>query len=223
MKMLRPLALIVLLELGFTPLVSAAPITVTFTGDIVSVLSVLNPPLDETMTFTGSFTYDSSTVPRAGATFNSAEFDAVSNVNFSIGGGVYSASMNGVSLPEIEIENNDAALGDIFTLISDGLTGTGVPGYSLLQFNLRLSDSTAAALGDAQNLPGALSLASFDSTLFILDFQDDTDPGVGIGAIYGPLTSLTTSPTVVPEPASLFLLGLGLLAVAGVRRYRHHR
>jgi hypothetical protein len=72
---------------------------------------------------------------------------------------------------------------------------------------------------DALTLPGTLDLASFSSVLFALEFSN----GNGTQVVKGALTSLlppSSSPTPVPEPCTLALLGAGLIGVAGRRRRR---
>ena len=193
---------------GLTTPVQAVPITFNFTGTVTGVDSSLSPTFSTGQTLTGSYTFESTTPPRAGSDSSFAVYDALTAVNFSIGS--YSASST--AAPEIQIDNAPGAPNDRYGLVSrasDGLTGPAVNGNTLGAFLFRLDDVNNAVFSTALSLPTSLSLQDFTSNSFFVFFGDFS--------ITGTLNSLSSA-APVPEPSTFFLLGAGLSGIGFLRR-----
>jgi hypothetical protein len=192
----------------------AAPITIQFTA----LINVVDAPLSGTFALnqivTGSFTYESTTAPRAGGTAETAVFDPLINVNFSVAAAGYSGVSNGDS--EIQLDADLPAFPDRFFMGTfDGLTPSAVVnGYTQDFFAFHLTDSTRTALATALALPTSLNLADWDFHEIALDFSDGSG---NFATVRAEITDLQM--TGVPEPATLMLFGTGLAATyARIRR-----
>src|SRR5262245_24686091 len=172
----------------------AAPVTFNFSGTLIAVDPALAGTFSAGQALTGSYTFESTTLPRPGGNANSAVYDALSDVNFTLGS--YSASSTGA--PEIQVDNNPGLpFHDRYALVaraSDGLTGPTVGSSTLSAFGSRLDDSTDTVFSTALALPTNLSLTDFDSNAFFLFF---TGPQAEFQLLSGTLTELTP----VPEPS----------------------
>lgn len=199
---------------------SAAQITFAFTGTVSTVGSGLGY-FQSGDVIVGTYTFESTTAPRAGGTVDSNVWDALIALTVSVsrsGSDIYSVSTTGA--PEIQIEND---LGfpffDRYFLLaraSDGLaSATVIPDATLVSFGMLLTDSSETVFTDALTLPPTLSLASFDGRGFGLDFEVPATGGTGVeaSAINGQITSLRiVNAAEVPEPTTLLLLGTGVVA-----------
>jgi hypothetical protein len=190
-------------------------ITFSFTGIADSVDPALAGTFSAGQSLTGTYTFDSTTAARAGSDSTFAVFDALTQVNFTLG--TYSASSTGA--PEIQIDNNPPSPdNDRYSIVaraSDGLTGPAVAGLALDSFGFRLDDSTNSVFNNALILPTSLNLSDFDNRQFFLFFTDGTSSFI----VSGTINSLRT----VPEPSSLALAGLGGLSGLGLWWRRRRR
>lgn len=192
----------------------AAPVTFHFAGEVDTVDANLSPPFNLGDKLTGSYTFESTTAPRAGSDSNTAVFDALTTFGFTLGS--YSASSNSA----LEIQTGNQGGGettDRYAVVSraaDGLTGADVNGASLIFFGLRVDDGTGTVFSDALILPDALDLSDFDGRRFFMDFRQSDGDIVSVGGF------LTRLGLPVPAPGMVALFGLAALLAGGLARRR---
>jgi len=205
--MSRRLALLLATFVLTAPAVGrAAPITFQFTGTVTQSGS---PDIDSTQLLTGSYTFDSALLNNCVAPDFVAGVGCYGPITaFSLSIGAFTTSLDTAftGLQDVFVSDTGSSP-DTYGLAAPLL---GVP-LTLNQFVMRLSDSTMAALSSNALPLTPPVLANFDFNSWELDLG-------GQVAAVGTITSLRAVPTAVPEPATLVLLGSGVVAARRVRR-----
>ncbi len=193
---------------------NAAPITFTVDGTVGSVTPNLSGAgVAAGDPFSMTYTFESTTAPRAGSNSSFAVFDALTSLSFTAG----AASGSSSSASEIQVDNAPGAPNDRYAVVSrasQGLTGPTLNGLGLNFASFRLDDLSNTVFSNALTLPTSLSFSSFTSGSFFVFYGPNLD-----GLINGNVTDIRTA-TAVPEPTTLTLMGLGLAGIALARRRR---
>ncbi len=173
-------------------------------GSSSGLLSTLGLSVGETIS--GSFVVETDATPSAGGTGNRVFRGAVTDIALTLG----LASATGSTNSFLQV-SDDASGRDAFNL-QDSLSGSGPAIATNLIFGL--VDTTQQVFdfpSDADiRIPETLSLTDFDSTTVSILFDRQL--------LDGSVVSLT----VVPEPSTATMCGLGLLMMAAKRRRRVH-
>jgi len=127
-------------------------------------------------------------------------------------------SISTVGANHVAVAGNFPGVGDFFGI--DGFGGTTQDPFvaSLYFFNLVLEDPSGTAL-DAASLPAALDLA--DWAVRFIRLQGSTQvcsPDYGCEEYPFSIGVLLTSFTLIPEPSTLLLTALGVVALVAARR-----
>ena len=204
----------ILLSGGVSMPAAAALVTYKFAGTINGVPPDLAGKFSTGQSFSGFYSFDPATAPRAGGNGHQQIFDALASFSFTLGG--VNAASNSAS--ELQIDHQPGVMSDRYFLVTrahQGLTATGLSsGFSLNLFSLRLDRNAGSLFKTASTLPVDVSLADFDSDAIYI-FLDA--PAGGLDIIGGTLTSFGPANAVVPAPASLALFGVALAAIGLVR------
>jgi hypothetical protein len=214
-----------LLTPGIAATGEASPITYYFGGQLDFVSSCgfgcapLTPYFAVGDAFAGSFTFESTTVD-GNATASTGSYAPGPAFSIAINSYVFSNSTIGGS-GSVQVKNDIGT--DQFSANAE-TDSSPIAGFLSQVFALQLQDSGSTAFAsDALPLNG-LNLGAFDFSSFELVFQQNTPP-FNTGSIRGGLDYLSltdpSAPAPVPEPASILLVGSGVLALAR-RRWRAH-
>ncbi len=180
-----------------------AIMTYYFSGTLTNSFGTLNSG----DAFSGSYTLDTAVPATAPSDVSYAVFNNLLGVTLTVGS--FTASIGpGVELPEIQ--QDDVAGADRYALVGRNAIGSAqMDGVDLAVIGFRLDDTTGTVLSDATVLLTNPVLSDFTSNEFFLFFAGEDTADQRIEVVSGTLTSLRT----VPEPATLALLGVGLIGI----------
>ena len=178
----------------------AAMVNYSFTGSVSNVSGALRSTLPLTSSMSGTFQYDSDTLP----TGTSRYMGAVQNLSLTIG--AYSVSLDPLATTNaIRITDNPS--GDLWRLRTS-VVGPSIGEFTPEQFRMDLADEDGMAI-TGTTLSNPPSLGDLTSTHWRLVFENMDGRTV---RIQGALTSLIATPL----PAAVILFGAGLISLVGL-------
>jgi hypothetical protein len=209
-------AFVCLAALAYPAASHAIPVDLSFAGTIrgIDTLGAIGTPT----TFSGSLTYETSTLPFLVSSDRSFYATTITAFALEVGGHSFTSLGN----DSFFVDNNIGGAADNIQ-ISLGLAPS--LGYSNISFTFSLRDTTMTALSSTA-LPTAMALDDFDAggcgSAFgpCVRLTGQSVPGGVLELnMSGSLTEFATATASVPEPATLLLVGLGVLLAT----HRHRR
>ncbi|MDP3787353.1 MAG: PEP-CTERM sorting domain-containing protein [Candidatus Omnitrophota bacterium] len=170
---------------------------------------VVNPSMASATVWTADFSNVTGWSPAEGATFTS-DGSAAKLEDTADGSGV--ATWAGTHV--------DYQAGDLITLVVSGVHNAPV-NDTYWRLSIHQFDIANVYLGELELLPYSHSTGTFSSSFAGLNASTvKYDPSLRISTISGTGDATFDNLSVVPEPASLLLLGSGLLGLISVSRKR---
>ena len=178
----------------------AAMVNYSFTGSVSNVSGALKSTLPLTSSMSGTFQYDSDTLPTGTGRY----MGAVQNLSLTIG--AYSVSLDPMGTTNV-IRITDNPSGDLWRLRTS-VVGPSIGEFTPEQFRMDLADEDGMAI-TGTTLSNPPSLGDLTSTHWRLVFENMDGRTV---RIQGALTSLIATPL----PAAVILFGAGLISLVGL-------
>lgn len=191
----------------------AVPITIEINGNVTSVggdVGSVPSTIYEGVTFTGTYTYDSSTSDSDASPYiGKYEHNSPYGISLLLGGYEFKTAANHIGKFHISIHNDDpqANLWDFYMAESDEIVSVPPVGFSVDYIRWSLGDSTHTAL-DSDALPVTAPV--------LTDWGYNALKIFGSGDLGGLLIEGTVT-QAVPEPLT------GVLMVIGVFFFRRRR
>ena len=189
-----------LLSSGLTTVVTAAPVTFSFVGEVSVVDMVLPPTFNAGQTLSGSYTFQPAS-PTGYVNYNGP----ITGFNGFLES--FSAVVN-TAPPNFIAVKNDLPTGDYYRVSVPITPVPSVKGLTSLQFLMEFIDPSASTLTNTDHPTVPPSLNSFATNGWPLVFADSS----GTAKISGVLTSLPD----VSLPTAVILFGTGLIALVGL-------